>query len=281
MDLNQHIMNSSQIIHFIKDEDGCYKNINSAYEHICGFSREQIIGRTDKEVFPPNLYNTWKDQEARIMKEGVPDKFEITLCHEKTERSFLVFFMPSQEDSSGKKEYIGWSLEITERKKNEVNLQTILDSLNTGFLLIQPETRLIHNLNRRAEEMLGLPAVDIIGSDCQQYLCPFQGESCPILDGCMKVENRDGLLTNHKGEKVPILKTIIPVRLGGQQFLLESFTDVSLQKKNELCLKQNIEELEKFNKLTINREERMIELKQEINQLCQELGRKQRYKINL
>lgn len=42
-------------------------------------------------------------------------------------------------------------------------------------------------------------------------------------------------------------------------------------------LSATIQELERFNDIATNREIRMIELKNEINQLCKELGRKERY----
>lgn len=47
----------------------------------------------------------------------------------------------------------------------------------------------------------------------------------------------------------------------------------------EKALKQKIDELEKFNDLTVDRELRMVELKKEVNKLLQEAGRAEKYKI--
>jgi len=44
-------------------------------------------------------------------------------------------------------------------------------------------------------------------------------------------------------------------------------------------LRQNVEELERFNKLAIGREIKMIQLKQEINELMIQLGKVEKYKI--
>jgi PAS domain S-box-containing protein len=44
-------------------------------------------------------------------------------------------------------------------------------------------------------------------------------------------------------------------------------------------LHQNLAELERFNRLVIGREEKMIQLKQEINELREQLGQEKRYKI--
>jgi GAF domain-containing protein len=47
----------------------------------------------------------------------------------------------------------------------------------------------------------------------------------------------------------------------------------------EAELQQNLAELERFNRLVIGREEKMIQLKQEINELREQLGQGKRYKI--
>ena len=48
-------------------------------------------------------------------------------------------------------------------------------------------------------------------------------------------------------------------------------------KANEKRLKESLEELERFNNLTVGREQRMIELKQQVNELLGELGREEQY----
>jgi CheY-like chemotaxis protein len=47
----------------------------------------------------------------------------------------------------------------------------------------------------------------------------------------------------------------------------------------EAAMRQKFTELERFNKVTVDRELRMIELKQEINALLQAAGKPERYKI--
>lgn len=51
------------------------------------------------------------------------------------------------------------------------------------------------------------------------------------------------------------------------------------RKRAEADLKEKYAELERFHKVTVGRELRMIELKQEVNELLQESGRAAKYKI--
>jgi hypothetical protein len=55
--------------------------------------------------------------------------------------------------------------------------------------------------------------------------------------------------------------------------------DITERKQAERELQERMEELEQFSHLTINREEMMIQLKQEINTLLEQTGREKKYKI--
>ena len=56
-------------------------------------------------------------------------------------------------------------------------------------------------------------------------------------------------------------------------------SDITERKHAEVELHENLEELEKFNRLAVGRELRMIDLKQEINGLLQEYGKEPAYEI--
>jgi hypothetical protein len=86
-------------------------------------------------------------------------------------------------------------------------------------------------------------------------------------------------MLNADGQEIPILKTVVKVKLGGKPHFVESFVDLTERKQAEEKLRRNLEELERFNLLTIDREEKMIDLKSEINQLMKQLGKEEKYKI--
>ena len=173
------------------------------------------------------------------------------------------------------------SLLESERKtrESEERVKTVLNSINTGIIIINPQNRTIIDVNPVAATMIGLSKEDILGETCHQFICPKKYKECPIIDLEKKVDNTEGVLVTGNGEQIPILKTVVPVLLGGEKHLLESFVDLTGRKVAEEELKEKMEELERFNELTINREERMIELKEEINQLSVKMGNSPKYKI--
>jgi two-component system, sensor histidine kinase and response regulator len=58
-----------------------------------------------------------------------------------------------------------------------------------------------------------------------------------------------------------------------------SFFDITERKQAEESMKYNLKEMSRFNAIAVNREERMIELKGEINELLREAGEAERYRI--
>jgi hypothetical protein len=56
--------------------------------------------------------------------------------------------------------------------------------------------------------------------------------------------------------------------------------DLSGPKKAERELKDRLEELDRFRRMAIGREQKMIELKKEINELLKGIGHAEKYKIH-
>ena len=58
-------------------------------------------------------------------------------------------------------------------------------------------------------------------------------------------------------------------------------TEITERKRTEEALAQRVEELERFHRLTVGREMRMIELKRQVNQLSEQLGKEPPYDLSL
>lgn len=176
--------------------------------------------------------------------------------------------------------------EVRERRQTELRLlesekriQAILDSINAGLVIIDPQNRLIDEINPTAAAMIGLSQEQIVGSSCHQFLYPDVQPGQPIDDHENPVKNCERKLLLKTGREVAILKTVVPINLDGKPKILESFVDLSTQKEVEKTLQQKLEELERFFKLTVNREEKMISLKAEVNSLRTALGKREKYKV--
>ena len=78
-----------------------------------------------------------------------------------------------------------------------------------------------------------------------------------------------------------MLKTVVPTHLRGKDCLLECFVDIRDQKAAEEKIRHTVENMGRMNRAMVGREERVLELKKEVNLLLQELGREIRYREGL
>jgi ribosome assembly protein YihI (activator of Der GTPase) len=58
-----------------------------------------------------------------------------------------------------------------------------------------------------------------------------------------------------------------------------SFVDITERKQAEQALLAKMDELERFQKLTVGRELTMVEIKKEVNSLLKKLGMDEKYRI--
>ena len=132
---------------------------------------------------------------------------------------------------------------------SETRLKCIFDTVQTGILLIDQETRTILDANMAAAGLIGIPPKKIIGHTCHQFICPAEKEQCPILDLGQQIDNSERILRTANGEEMPILKSVVQLELNGRQYLLESFLDISKRvqdEKERLALQGQLRQAQKM-----------------------------------
>ncbi|HVP97141.1 PAS domain-containing protein [Methanoregula sp.] len=109
----------------------------------------------------------------------------------------------------------------------------VFDRIQTGILIIDPETHTISDVNNHAESLLGVTKDNLIGKVCHDFVCPAHCGQCPITDLHTPLHNAEWALITPGGEKIPILKTVANATLEGKEYLIESFVDIRDRKKAE------------------------------------------------
>lgn len=132
----------------------------------------------------------------------------------------------------------------SELKESEERLGAILNTVQTGIMIIDSQSKKIVDVNPAAEDIIENSGKQIIGSTCFDYFSIEKG-ICPITDLGQTLDNSEYLLSNHRGEEVPVLKTATTVTLNGRKHIIESFMDITNHKKAEESLKKANQELRK------------------------------------
>jgi PAS domain S-box-containing protein len=136
--------------------------------------------------------------------------------------------------------------EIAERRRaaealreSEVRLKTVLDTIQAGIVVIDPESHIIVGVNAAAGKLIGAPRDQILGSVCHNYICPAEIGECPTTDLGQDLDNTEGVLLTVTGKRVPVLRTVVSVILAGREHLLESFLDITDRKRAEGALRES------------------------------------------
>ncbi|MHC4942176.1 MAG: PAS domain-containing protein [Planctomycetota bacterium] len=169
-------------------------------------------------------------------------------------------------------------------KESGHRLQTILDCVQAGIMLIDATEHVIVEANPASLRMLNAVREETVGRKCHRFLCTHKEGLCPITDLGNEISNSEQMILDVEGREIPVLMTVIPLALNNRQYLLASFVDLSDRKRAEEELKHRMQELslakyhlEVMVSDTTGREKRMIELKQEVNDLLKELDREPKY----
>jgi len=116
-------------------------------------------------------------------------------------------------------------------RENEKRLTTFFQNDLFGKIIVHRASRNIFDINDSALRLVGLPRDKVVGNICHQFVCPAEQGRCPVCDLKQTVDNSERVLLDSGGKRIPILKTVTPIVIEGDDYLLESFIDISDRKR--------------------------------------------------
>lgn len=117
------ILNHSPNLIFLKDVEGRYVLINKEYRKTFHFTREQIYGKKDIDVFPPDQAAVFRESDLRVLHARAPMEFEEVALHDDGPHTSIVQKFPLFDTRGEIYAICGFVTDITERKRAEERLR--------------------------------------------------------------------------------------------------------------------------------------------------------------
>jgi PAS domain S-box-containing protein len=159
----------------------------------------------------------------------------------------------------------------------------IFESLTLGIAFVK--NRIILRGNAKLGELFGRPLDEMIGQTTRIW---YKNDEEYLGIGTSTYEDLKHQAIHQREQELPrkdgsLFWCLFRVRAFDPQDISQGIVctleDITERKQTERELKKRMEELERFMRLTINREKQMIQLKEEINLLLEQAGNEQKYKI--
>jgi PAS domain S-box-containing protein len=152
---------------FVKDLDGRYLLVNSACARILGRPKEEIVGRSDAQILPPEAAEKLAEVDRLVMDTGEASSYEEVIPVDGRPRTFLSTKSVYRDAAGNTAGIIGISRDITERKEAEQELvrrEEQFRSLAEGVDFVPWEADLatwrFTYVGPQAAEILGYPPED-------------------------------------------------------------------------------------------------------------------------
>lgn len=261
--------------------------INDRGLNMLGYTRDELIGKEVFQYIHPEDREMVKNNVEKVLSGISVPPTEYRLINKSGEIIYV-------ETSRRKVEYEGMPAvqcivrDISERKMKDKKLKEIEERYRT-LVENSPDAigavcdgRIVF-INDKGLEMFGYTRDEIMGMDVAKTVSTEDRErvlndiKIVISDG--HIPPKEYKLLKKNGEVFNVEITRSKIEYEGKPAIQSTIRDISERKKRDNEMREYIRELEILNKVAIDRELLMIELKKEVNNLLTELGRENRYKI--
>ncbi|MBX3414311.1 MAG: PAS domain S-box protein [Pirellulales bacterium] len=157
----QSILENTNAVVYMKDRTGRYLMINRRYEHIFRILKEEVLRRTDAEIFPPAIAESLRQNDLLVQTTGTPLEFEEIVPQEDGQHhTYLSVKFPLRDESGQVSAVGGISTDITDRKRAE---EALRESESRYRLLAEHSTDIV---SRHAPDM----SINFVSPSCATVL---------------------------------------------------------------------------------------------------------------
>lgn len=144
------VIENSPAATYVKNREGRYLLVNRMYEEVTGLSRAQTLGKTDADIFPATMAESYRQVDKEVMATGRTIEAEEALVDARGETCFLSIKFPTRNTAGEITGICGISADITQIKHYQKELERLsrFDELTNLYNRRHFMTLARHELNR-------------------------------------------------------------------------------------------------------------------------------------
>ncbi|ENC6657815.1 PAS domain S-box protein [Aeromonas hydrophila] len=289
------IADSSEDAIFAKDREGKYILFNRAAGQFVGKSASEMLGQDDMAIFPPDQARMLMALGAQVIANDRVQTQEENLTLPGGERVFLATKGPLRDSNGEVIGIFGISRDITDVKRAEAGLRereglfrALVEQSLAGIYIIQ-QGQLCY-INPGFARLFGYASTAAMLKIGTLHALASPKDSARVAEQLQRCEQEDceihtrftALHHDHQNIEMELYGRRVDYR--GQPAVLGLLLDVTEREQVEQALtrqaselRQQNNELERFNKVMVDRELAMLALKHKINELSLQLGQQPPY----
>ena len=224
--------NTSSVI-YAKDLNFRYLLINRQFETLFHLNRSEILGKTDYDVFHPELADGFRANDRIVLETGEPLYCEEVAPHDDGPHRYFSVKFPLRDHAGSVYAIAGISTDITEKVRVEREMASleyrhhlILNSVADGICGLD-SAGCIAFLNPAAERMLEMRSDELKGVCHSKIVAPrklngshaFDLEQHPVkavLNGNDAITVKDAKFRRGDGSLLPVEYTVAPICNSGE-----------------------------------------------------------------
>lgn len=288
----QTIFDTAPLLMWFKDLQGNHLQVTEYFCRALGLKREMVLGKSDADIFPEDLARRYQEDDLEVVatgkaKMGIVQRYPMASGNVAWCRTDKI---PKLDEEGRVIGLVGIAMDITGLKRaeqalaeSETKFRSIFENAHEGVLVVDTETSEFQSFNGAMCRMLGYSETEMDSLN----LADIQADG-GLLSIIEQSDNRAvndaGLASNialkqKDGSMIHVEVAVTWLDLDGKKHLMCAFRDVSKRLQAETQVQIYVKELEQFNRLAVDRELRMVGLKEEINRLLANVGEEAKYAI--
>ncbi|HET6422182.1 MAG TPA: SpoIIE family protein phosphatase [Planctomycetaceae bacterium] len=222
----QSIIDNTLACIYVKDLQCRYLHINRQFESVFHVTRQDVIGKSDFDLFPAQLAGSFQRNDRFVLETATRLECEEVAPHDDGLHTYISIKVPLRDDDERIFAVAGISTDITDRlrARHEIEMlqhrtQLLLEAVGEGICGIDLAGRITF-LNPAAERLLAWPMNELVGHSLEEILPrPFGCRETEPLGWLIKpgapMSAEFAEIVSRQGERIPVEYLANPVYEAG------------------------------------------------------------------